>query len=25
VGHRGMWGSCRVEWAEDGPVSTRPR
>jgi micrococcal nuclease len=25
VGHRGMWGSCRVEWAQDGPVSTRPR
>ena len=25
VGHRGMWGTCRVEWDPEGPVSTRPR
>jgi endonuclease YncB( thermonuclease family) len=25
VGHRGMWGSCRVDWDPDGPVSTRAR
>jgi endonuclease YncB( thermonuclease family) len=25
VGHRGMWGSCWVDWDPDGPVSTRAR
>ena len=25
VSRRGMWGTCRVEWDPEGPVSTQPR